>query len=470
MSQTANRQPRIDRLIAVCLAAGLLLPATASAGDTALATLLTDNGIRAVEPPSPAPDFTLPRLSGGQLSLSEAQGRWVLLTFFATWCGPCRAEMPSLEQLHRQRGDDGLLVLGVSVDDRREVVAPFVEQLGVTFPVLWDEAGRAAAAYRASSIPLTYLVDPQGRVAGVSRGARDWAALDGMLQRLGELVPADPEAQPVYAQADQPVQLPRSLTPPSADVVLSNATPRAGEPFYLDVRILWAGNFDDYLLLPPAVELPEGVEREAMSATTSTQDGRNVLTYRLTLRAAEPGSFALDPVELRYTPRFEEQPVARRIDGPTVTVAPFTVAGLAPGAAALAGGGALLGVGALVGLLLWSRRRRREGPSAEEQRYADLQAAFEEARRLRLAGDAAAFLTAIADLDRALGGSAAASDDAELTEALERARYAGQVPPPVVLDRFERRVARRLEELAPHPEQVAAKALRLAEQPQHRNP
>ncbi|MEE8277339.1 MAG: TlpA disulfide reductase family protein, partial [Thermoanaerobaculia bacterium] len=200
------------------------IPAAARPAD--MGELLAGVGLRLVTPPSPATDFDLPRLDGGRGSLSDYRGNWVVLTFWATWCGPCRMEMPSLERLHRERADQGLSVLGVSIDEDQAPIGPFVQQLGLTFPMFWDERREVGAAYRASSIPLSYLIDPTGRIVALSRGARDWSDLGGMLEAALAVVPPDPGAQAVYASG--PVELPSTLNPPTAELALSDPEPQVG--------------------------------------------------------------------------------------------------------------------------------------------------------------------------------------------------------------------------------------------------
>jgi len=466
-----SQSPLWHVLTAMTLLAAPLAAQTAPAGE--VAQILSQHGVRPLQPPSPASDFTLANLASGETSLSDYYGSWVVLTFFATWCGPCRSELPSLEKLHQERASQGIVVLGVSTDDSREPLDPFVRQLGLTFPVLWDQTKHVASTYRASSIPLSYLVDPQGRLVGVSRGARDWSALTPMLDAALEAVPAtltvDPTAQTAaYADTAQPVATPTVSDPPSAEVALSDPSPEAGEPFFLDVKLHWAGNFDEYLPHAPHVELPEGVVQEQVTAESSSQDGRNLLTYHIALRAAEPGKYALDPVELRYTPRLEATPVASRVAGPTVEVLARTVLGMRPGVVAV-GSVAVL----LLGFAGWGagrvlRRSKSRGGSGDAERFEAFCARFEDARKLRMQGDGAGFLLSLVALDKEMNGEAAtgdeAVDDKGLRDAVERARYGGEVPPTEDLEKLQRRVERRLEELRPDALAAERQAVRLRDE------
>jgi thiol-disulfide isomerase/thioredoxin len=110
-----------------------------------------------------APDFELERLSGGTVKLSELKGRVVLLNFWATWCGPCREEMPHLAKLYEKYRDQGLEILAITTDEKsdRAKVAPFVAKYGMTFPVLYDVG--VADAYGVNGMPTTVYIDAQGR-------------------------------------------------------------------------------------------------------------------------------------------------------------------------------------------------------------------------------------------------------------------------------------------------------------------
>lgn len=123
----------------------------------------------------PAPDFTLPTLSGGPIRLSELRGKVVLLNFWATWCVPCRTEMPSLEALYQRYQDRGLEVLAVNLDMLSTAgVEAFVQEGGVTFRIALDPSWSTARNYRVVGLPTTYLIDRGGNLVVREVGERDW--------------------------------------------------------------------------------------------------------------------------------------------------------------------------------------------------------------------------------------------------------------------------------------------------------
>jgi peroxiredoxin len=122
-----------------------------------------------------APDFQLRDLAGNLVSLTQFRGKVVLLNFWATWCGPCRVEMPAMEQLYRTLSRKEFEILAISTDAQGAVVTrPFQKEMGFTFPVLHDADYQVGLAYGARSLPLTFMVDRQGIVRKKVFGAREW--------------------------------------------------------------------------------------------------------------------------------------------------------------------------------------------------------------------------------------------------------------------------------------------------------
>lgn len=149
-------------------------------------TFLTCCEKTGTDPGNLAPDFTLSTVGGQQMTLSGYRGRVVLLNLWATWCPPCLEEMPSLEKLHREFKDRGLVVLAIASRDNFEDVETIRQKLGLTFPLLVDEQGKTAVEYLATGFPETFIIDAGGRLLmfpdpstgeNVSRvtGPRDWS-------------------------------------------------------------------------------------------------------------------------------------------------------------------------------------------------------------------------------------------------------------------------------------------------------
>ena len=125
-----------------------------------------------VEVGAPAPDFTLDT-PDGTFRLSEARGEVVLLNFWATWCGPCRFEMPEFQELHHTRGErDGIRVVAVNLTsaDSREGAIAFAEELGLTFTIAFDDTGSITESYGVRGLPATFFIDREGVIRALTYG------------------------------------------------------------------------------------------------------------------------------------------------------------------------------------------------------------------------------------------------------------------------------------------------------------
>jgi cytochrome c biogenesis protein CcmG, thiol:disulfide interchange protein DsbE len=150
-------------LIAVLAALGLLAYGLLSKGGATVAV------------GDPAPDKELTRLDGGGTGdIADYRGRWVLVNFWASWCAPCRSEAPALESFQNEHAQQGFTVLGINLDDNTGDAIEFVRRYGLTYPQLRDGDGADRRdAYGMTGFPESFLVDPDGKLALIRRGAVD---------------------------------------------------------------------------------------------------------------------------------------------------------------------------------------------------------------------------------------------------------------------------------------------------------
>lgn len=135
-------------------------------------------GIERPEKKILGPDFTLEDLSGKRISLKSLRGKVVFLNFWATWCVPCRQEMPTMEKLHRTFKEQGLEVVAINFRESKKEVRKFFDELGLTFTALLDKDGKVSEEYGAWSIPLSYFIDRNGEFVGKVMGSREWDSKD----------------------------------------------------------------------------------------------------------------------------------------------------------------------------------------------------------------------------------------------------------------------------------------------------
>ena len=156
---------------------------------------LKEKGLRTISPVRighQAPEFTFLDLNGSRVSLSDFRGKVVFVNVWATWCPPCREEMPSMQKLYERFKNEEFEILAVSIDSNgREAVAPFMEKLNLTFPVLLDPESKMWGLYGLTGVPESFIINREGIVVRKIIGAIDWAAPDvfrffqGLIQSPG---------------------------------------------------------------------------------------------------------------------------------------------------------------------------------------------------------------------------------------------------------------------------------------------
>jgi len=142
------------------LAASMLLSVCAYAAPTAPAA------------PTPAPDFTLKSATGENIRLAEMRGKVVMLNFWASWCGPCRQEMPLLDGIAKKYSKMGFVLLGVNVEQESTDAKKMLKELGVSFPILFDTDNKLSVMYKLEGMPTSVMIDKKGKIRYIDNGYR----------------------------------------------------------------------------------------------------------------------------------------------------------------------------------------------------------------------------------------------------------------------------------------------------------
>jgi len=151
-----------------------------------LGAILSVAPVLAGDATGPAADFSLPARNGDAVSLRGLKGQVVLINFWATWCGPCRKEMPILEQIQKKYAPLGFTLLGVNVEEDTTMMEAFLKDVPVTFPILLDPANGISKLYNVSAMPSTVIVDRKGNIRYIHQGyqAGDESKYQDMIRQL----------------------------------------------------------------------------------------------------------------------------------------------------------------------------------------------------------------------------------------------------------------------------------------------
>ena len=165
-------------LVSIVALLGVLLPGCTGSGST--------SG-QGPEIGKTAPGFTLKGLDGQEVSLSDLRGKPVLLNFWASWCGPCRLEMPFLQQIYEKWTGEGLVLLAVNLQEDQNTVQEFVRNGGFTFPILLSPGNEVPLAYNIRGIPATFFIDADGIIRDIKIGA--FSGVGEVESKLAKIMP-----------------------------------------------------------------------------------------------------------------------------------------------------------------------------------------------------------------------------------------------------------------------------------------
>lgn len=132
----------------------------------------------------PAPDFALTDLDGNTVRLSDLRGKVVFINFWATWCPPCRAEMPEIEAVHQEYKDKGVVVIGVDISEPESTVRQYIQRGGFTWTIVMDSTGEVARNYNIAAIPTSFFLDREGVIRAVNIGAMTKRAMEEKLAKV----------------------------------------------------------------------------------------------------------------------------------------------------------------------------------------------------------------------------------------------------------------------------------------------
>ncbi len=178
MSNQLNRTKIITILVLLIAALGIM---------AAVINFNQKDNVASLELGNTAPDFTLKTLDGKEVSLSDYRGKVVMVNVWASWCEPCRQEMPAIEQAYKTYQDQGLVVLGLNLKEKQVPIQGFADTYGLTFPILLDTDGKVGTdLYRVRPIPTTFFVDRDGILRNKAETPMSFSYIEGIVKPLLE--------------------------------------------------------------------------------------------------------------------------------------------------------------------------------------------------------------------------------------------------------------------------------------------
>ncbi|MBL6989559.1 MAG: redoxin domain-containing protein [Bacteriovoracaceae bacterium] len=259
---------------------------------------------------TPAKNFKLNNLDGKPVSLEQYKGKWIFITFWATWCGTCHTEIPALQRLHQQFKNQNVVILGVSIDTSNiEDVKKLIKSAGVSFPILLDDKNEVVTSYRAHSIPSMYVISPDWKIVGLTRSAANWDS-PSIVNSLKQLITfktvkdVEPEKMTIGGGA---ISIPKELVPPSIKISMVYDNYLVGEVIPMDVLVSWSGDARQYTFKEPKLFLPKNVLQKQSTSESNTNILGSTKRYKFPLIINEVGEYELGPVELSYRSRFGKE-------------------------------------------------------------------------------------------------------------------------------------------------------------------
>lgn len=389
-----------------------------------------------------AKEFSLLNLDGKLKSLSSYRGKWVVLNFWATWCGPCVEKMPMMESVHQELKDKNFVMLGISIDSGTTYpIKKFAKKYGITFEILHDRNSLAARRYGATAVPITFLITPMQRLIGVYHGGKNWES-DSAISTFKELVSLKGVSQSDYdnqKNVDKVAVAQEKLTPPDLAVVLTNEIFKGGRD-HLQVHVYWKGDPRKYVVKVPKIELPKEIEQGVVASSSMASTGTATLTYHYQLTFNEVGTYRLGPITMAFTSKFGGEPQFSRHPGIDIEVKKIPIAGVAIKIFVI-----ILVLGAIVFIVL---RMNRKSPQKieESSKELDLENRLKEIKKMRMDGKLREYTTLLLKLNKEIL-QARGEDSTSLDQQIEKIQYGGDQLPSEKLNYYEKQIENEYKEL-----------------------
>jgi len=294
-----------------------------------LSNLLSSLQIFAKKDLPVAPDFTLPDLQQKKMSLNQTKGKVVFLHFWATWCGPCREELPALEEFYRNLDKTKYEMLAISADQGgKAVVESFLGNQKYKMPILLDPTGQVVAKYGVRAFPTTLILSPNHKILAEINGARDWLAVPMMklLSIIGNSTDvetdfkkaADSSVGIASSEGKEPTNEDIKKILPLFDIKVNadKSHYSLGDTIHMSIVFKWSEKDKNaFFIRPPQLPEVKGLELKHTDLRSTSQKTQKVLSYNLKIKSLAVGVFNIDPINISYILYGFEKGIEKKIKG-----------------------------------------------------------------------------------------------------------------------------------------------------------
>ncbi len=336
----------------------------------------------------PAADFTLPDLQGNQVQLKNIKKKMIILHFWATWCGPCREELPELEAFYRGLDKSKFALFAISADTGgKSVVTQFLAGKNYTMPILLDSSGRVTGQYQVRAFPSTYLLDGNMRIVAEINGARSWKAKE--VAQLFHIISQTADIAKAFQGVSEKVDFSqvagsKKLTPEVIEKTLPRfdiKTTSDKSSYFLNDTInfkivfSWTGqDMMSFFIKPPKLPKLPGLKILKTRSASKSSRTQKSLSYEYQMKAEKEGAYSLNPIEMEYMIMGYDETVKRKAKGLTIKVTPRLIMGLTY----LQFSGTLFIILSVLGVLIIVRNRKNQLRVKTGERVKDLKNTLDE--------------------------------------------------------------------------------------------
>ncbi len=246
-----------------------------------------------------APSFELNSIYHGRINLNIYKNKWVLLVFWATWCGPCQKEMPILQSLY-EKFKSSVEILGITSELDTTSIEKFIHNKKITYPILLDEGQKVGASYQNSSVPTLFLLSPEHIIVGSFKGAQNWMSKEA-LENISEIIQVKKISNEFLKTVRNGYFIENNLGPPQIRISYQVEKPKISKinRFFIEYKNL---KVKDYLIYAPEIQ-NSNLEILNIKSFSKNEKSNKTFGHVVEYKVDEGGRFYIGDIKTQYSPR-----------------------------------------------------------------------------------------------------------------------------------------------------------------------